>query len=242
MPVAQGGVREAVAAVRERIETGAARAGRDPASIRLIAVTKSVDPDRIAEAVLAGVGDLGENRVQEALAKVGHIPVGAAAVRWHLLGHLQHNKAGRAAALFDTVHSVDSARIGGALAARRPDERPDLDVLLEVELTGLPGHTGFTELALGEGLAALRAVPRLRVVGLMTMAPPGHDAAAARPTFARLRQLRDALQEQTGQALPELSMGMTSDFDVAVEEGSTIVRVGRAIFGERPPRDRQAQS
>jgi PLP dependent protein len=236
MPVAQGGVREAVAAVRERIAAAAGRAGRDPAAVRLIAVTKSVDTARIAQAVEAGVADLGENRVQEAVAKVEQLPAG---LRWHLLGHLQHNKAGRAAGLFDVVHSVDSVRIGEALAARRPADRGDLSVLLEVELTGLPGHTGFTEVALAGGLAALRQVPGLRVEGLMTMAPPADDPADARPTFARLRRLRDALEQQTGQPLPELSMGMTGDFDVAVEEGSTMVRVGRAIFGERPPRERR---
>ena len=234
MPVAQGGVREAVAAVRDRIEAAAGRAGRDPAAVRLIAVTKSVETARIVEAVEAGVVDLGENRVQEAVVKVERLPAG---LRWHLLGHLQQNKAGRAAALFDVVHSVDSVRIGEALAARRPEQRGVLPVLLEVELTGLPGHTGFTEAALAAGLAALRAVPGLRVEGLMTMAPPADDPAATRPTFARLRRLRDALEQQTGQPLPELSMGMTGDFDVAVEEGSTMVRVGRAIFGERPPRE-----
>ena len=236
MPVVQGGVGLAVAAVRERISAAAARAGRDPGGVRLVAVTKSVDLARIAEAVDAGVLDLGENRVQEAVAKADQLPD---AVRWHLLGHLQHNKAGRAAGLFGTVHSVDSVRIGESLAARRPEPLGDLAVLLEVELTGLAGHTGFTEAGLSAGLAALRGVPRLRVAGLMTMAPPVDDPAAARPTFARLRRLRDDLEQRSGEPLPELSMGMSSDFDVAVEEGATMVRVGRAIFGERPPRERR---
>ena len=230
-------VAEAVAAVRARIEAAAGRAGRDAQAVRLIAVTKTVDLPRIDAAVAAGVRELGENRVQEAVAKVGAV---SGEVRWHLLGHLQQNKAGRATQLFDVVHSVDSVRIAQALAVRRPDGRPDLDALLEVELTGLPGHTGFAPEAVVDALRELLDLPRLRVVGLMAMAPPVDDPELARPAFARLRRLRDELQQSRGVALPELSMGMSDDFEVAVEEGATVVRVGRAIFGERPPRREMA--
>lgn len=221
----------AVAAARRRIAVAAERAGRDPQAVRLVAVTKTVAVARIAEALACGVVDLGENRVQEAIGKRAEL--GSAGLRWHLIGHLQTNKAGRAAAMFDVVHSVDGERIASALATRRPGELEDLEVLLEVELTGLPNHTGFSEADLEAGLHAVTAVPRLRVRGLMTMAPFAPDPEGARPTFARLRAVRDRLEQATGIALPELSMGMTDDFTVAVEEGSTMVRLGRALFGPR---------
>ena len=227
------GVSASVAAVRARIAAAAERAGRDPATVRLIAVTKMVDPVRVREAIDAGVVDIGENKVQEAVGKREALPAG---LRWHLLGHLQTNKAGRAAALFDTVHSVDAERVAQALAARRPPELPDLDVLLEVELTGLPGHTGFRDAELDAAVRAIAQIPRLRLRGLMTMAPPVDDAEGARPAFARLRRIRDDLQQRTSIQLAELSMGMSADYEVAVEEGSTTVRLGRALFGERPPR------
>ena len=220
-------------AARSRIAAAAERAGRDPGTVRLVAVTKTVDAARVAEAVACGVRDLGENRVQEAAAKAAELPAG---LRWHMQGHLQTNKAARAASLFDVVHSVDSPRIAEVLSARRPEEMAALDVLVEVELTGIPGHTGVPPAALSEVARAVLALPRLRLRGLMTMAPPVEDAEAARPTFARLRELRDELAQRLGVDLPELSMGMSGDFEVAVEEGATLVRLGRALFGERPPR------
>jgi len=231
------GVGEGVEAVRQRIAAAAGRTGRDPTGVRLIAVTKAVDVAHILEAVAAGITEIGENRVQEALAKRDQVGDG---VRWHMIGHLQTNKAGRASELFDIVQSVDSERIATALAQRRPERRGDLEVLLEVELTGIAGHTGFTADTVGAALPVIAAIPGLELRGLMTMAPPVADLDQARATFARLRRLRDDLQQQSGIPLPELSMGMTEDFEVAVEEGATMVRVGRAIFGERPsPRDTQ---
>lgn len=224
------GVEAALTRVRRRITEAAERARRDPGSVRLVAVTKTVPTSRIAEALTCGVTDIGENRVQEAVSK--HAELGDV-VRWHLLGHLQTNKAGRAAALFDIVHSVDGERIATALATRRPEERGDLDVLLEVELTGLPNHTGFKADELNAGLAAVAAIPGLRVRGLMTMAPPVADPEHARPAFARLRTLRETLEQHSGRELPELSMGMSDDYWIAVEEGATMVRLGRAIFGAR---------
>jgi pyridoxal phosphate enzyme (YggS family) len=233
LTIADGGVRVRLDAARRRIAAAAARAGRDPQSVRTIAVTKTVDVGRIAEAVDAGVVDVGENRVQEALGKRAQLP---ASLRWHLIGHLQTNKAAKAASAFVMVHSVDSARVAEALAARRPPELGDLDICLEVELTGIPGRTGFNPDALAEGFEAVSAVAGLRVAGLMTMAALVDDVEQARPTFARLRRLRDDLEQRSGRWLPELSMGMSNDFEVAVEEGSTMVRLGRVIFGERPPR------
>ncbi|HEY6379866.1 MAG TPA: YggS family pyridoxal phosphate-dependent enzyme [Candidatus Dormibacteraeota bacterium] len=224
------GIEAALATVRARIAAATERAGRDQGAVRLVAVTKTVTVARIAEALACGVTDIGENRVQEAAAK--HAELGDAA-RWHLLGHLQTNKAGRASSIFDIVHSIDGERVAAALATRRPGDLGDLDVLLEVELTGLPNHTGFREAELEAGLAAVAAIPRLRVRGLMTMAPPDPDLEHARSTFARLSSLRDALQQRTGRALPELSMGMSDDYWVAVEEGATLVRLGRALFGAR---------
>jgi pyridoxal phosphate enzyme (YggS family) len=236
--LADTGVATAVEGARERIAAAAARAGRDPQSVRLVAVTKTVATARIREAVVAGVGDVGENKVQEALAKREELGDVAA---WHLIGHLQTNKAGRAAGgAFAWVHSVDSERIAHALDSRRPAELSHLDVLIEVELTGLPGRAGVDVEGLPE-LAELvmTQTSRLRLRGLMTMAGPPGDAAAteaAQRVFARLRGLRDDLASRMGTALPELSMGMSGDFEVAVEEGSTMVRLGSALFGARPPR------
>jgi pyridoxal phosphate enzyme (YggS family) len=225
---------ERLSAIRTRIAAAAERAGRDPAAVLLVAATKTLEAERVAEIVALGVHELGENRVQEAAAKSAALTDGG--LRWHLIGHLQTNKANRAAALFDVVHSVDSARVAETLSARRPDHLAPLDVLVEVELTGIPGHTGVPPAALEEVARAALAEPRLRLRGLMTMAPPVDDPDGARPTFARLRSLRDDLQQRLGAPLPELSMGMSNDFEAAVQEGATIVRLGRALFGERAPR------
>jgi PLP dependent protein len=230
---AEAALGERLAAVRARIDAAAGRAGRDPATVRLIAVTKTVQLARAAEIVALGVRDLGENRVQEAVGKAAGLPPD---VRWHLIGHLQTNKAARAAGLFDVVQSVDSERVAEALATRRPEELAPLEVLIEMELTGIAGHTGLAPERLAEVATAVAVMPRLRLSGLMTMAPLVDDPQAARPTFARLRTLRDDLQQRLGQGLPELSMGMSNDFEVAVEEGATMVRVGTGLFGERPPR------
>lgn len=225
---------ERLSAVRSRIANAAERAGRDPGAVLLVAATKTIEPARVEELIALGVRDLGENRVQEAAAKAAALP--DPSLRWHLIGHLQTNKANRAAPLFDVVHSIDSGRVAEALSSRRPDGMAPLDVLVEAELTGIPGHTGIPPEQLEDAVRTILAQPRLRLRGLMTMAPPVDDPVAARPTFARLRTLRDELQQRLGTALPELSMGMSSDYEAAVEEGATIVRLGRALFGERPPR------
>lgn len=236
-------VAERLARVRERIAVAAARAGRNPAAITLVAVTKTHPPALIAEALAAGATDLGENRVQEAAAKIPAL-AGALSPRWHLIGHLQRNKARLAVELFDLVHSVDSLRLAEALARHVPPGRR-LPVLLQVNVSGEATKEGF---ALAGGLAnraaleallpaveGILALPSLEVRGLMTIAPLGASPEAARPTFAALRELRDELARRFPAAWwEELSMGMTDDFEVAIAEGATIVRVGRAIFGERP--------
>jgi pyridoxal phosphate enzyme (YggS family) len=261
------GIASNIAAVHERIAAAARRAGRDPADVTLVAVTKTQPPELVAEAIAAGAADLGENRVQEAAAKIAALagsqdeaqPLRRAAVRWHLIGHLQRNKARLAAAPFgdasssgeagaqrvhfDLIHSVDSLRLAEALARHAPPGRAQ-PILLQVNVSGEASKEGF-DLAGGlenrQALAALLpdverivALPGLALRGLMTIAPIVDDPEQARPVFRRLRELRDELARRFPQASwDELSMGMTDDFEAAIAEGATIVRVGRAIFGER---------
>jgi pyridoxal phosphate enzyme (YggS family) len=231
--------------VRERIARAAARADRDPAAITLVAVTKTHPPEVIAEAIAAGARDLGENRVQEAALKIPPLAAAYPDARWHLIGHLQRNKAKSAIELFDMIHSIDSLRLAETLN-RLLEERAAarLPVLLQVNVSGEASKEGFDlpgGIANRAGLEALLpeverilALPCLDVRGLMTIAPIVADAEQARPVFRALRELRDELARRFPQtAWAELSMGMTDDFEAAIAEGATIVRVGRAIFGER---------
>ncbi|HEY6570967.1 MAG TPA: YggS family pyridoxal phosphate-dependent enzyme [Candidatus Limnocylindrales bacterium] len=217
--------------VLERIERAARRAGRDPAAVTLVAVSKTVPAERAQAAIDAGLRTLGENRVQEAATKIPATSGGT----WHLVGPLQSNKAGRAVELFDTIQSVDSlglARRLDRLARERSPGRP-LPVLLQVNVADDPAKAGFTPDAATGALPELLRLPNVRVDGLMTIGPLVDSPEAARPTFVALRRLAETLcagQPALGAAL---SMGMSDDFEVAVEEGATIVRVGRAIFGER---------
>ena len=194
----------------------------------LVAVSKTVPAERLVEAFAAGITTFGENRVQEALAKADAVP-GAS---WHLVGPLQSNKARRAAALFDVIQTVDSvelaARLSQVVAAGG-----SLSVLLQVNVDADPAKTGFSPAGVAEGLAAILTLPGLRVEGLMTVGRLVEIAEEARPTFRALRELSERLRADHPRLGPALSMGMTDDFEVAVEEGATIVRVGRAIFGER---------
>jgi PLP dependent protein len=217
--------------IRARIDAAAQRAGRDPAAVSLIAITKGTPAAGVDAAIAAGVENIGENRVQEAADKQRQVTNIA---RWHLVGHLQTNKAARAATLFDVVHSVDSRRVADALSANRPPGRDPMVVLLEVELTGLPTRFGVPEADVEDVIHQLVNVPAIHLMGLMTIAPHAEDPEGARPFFSRLRHLRDHMQHVSGWALPELSMGMSDDYEVAVEEGATMVRIGRAIFGSRP--------
>ena len=218
-------IAERLAAVRAEIAQICERADRDPGEVRLIAVSKTHPPETIREALAAGQIEFGENRVQEGLAKLDELAGSEA--RIHLIGHLQRNKA-RFAGRFASVQSIDSVRLAEAVA-RQLDAPPNppLDALLEVNVAGETSKQGFDPAELESAFAQITALPQLRVRGLMTIAPLAAEAEQARPVFRRLRELRDAL------GLPELSMGMSNDYAVAIEEGATIVRIGRAVFGER---------
>jgi PLP dependent protein len=218
--------------VRARIARAAGRAGRDPTSIRLIAVSKTFPAEFVRAAAAAGQIDFGENKVQEALLKMEQ--TADLALRWHLIGHLQSNKA-KKAARFDVVHSIDEAAL-----VRRLDEAADasarrMDLLVQVDLAGEATKHGATEDALAGIFDAVRSARACRCVGLMIIPPAVDEPEAARPYFQALRGVRDRLLARGVDAgmLQELSMGMSHDFEVAVEEGSTLVRVGTAIFGGR---------
>jgi hypothetical protein len=218
--------------VRRRFTAAARRAGRDPASVRLVAVSKTVDLDRIRQAVAAGQSLFGENYLQEARDKIAALGPG---VSWHMVGHLQSKKAKGAVELFDLIHSVDRLKVAQALeeaAARRGKVQ---EVLLQVNLAGEESKSGAPPEAVPELLRELGRLPHLLLTGLMTMTPWFSDPESARPYYRALRELRDRLRhlKVMDSPLHELSMGMSGDFEVAVEEGATLVRVGTAIFGSR---------
>ncbi len=221
------------AAVEARIDAAAKRAGRDPASVRLVAVSKTVPAARVRAAVAAGLDVLGENRVQEAAAKIPDVP-GAS---WHLVGPLQGNKARRAVQLFDVIQSLDGLDLARRLDRLAGEMRPGrpLPVLLQVNVAGDVAKAGFSPAGVAEALPALSGLANLRLDGLMTIGRLVTDPQDARPTFVALRTLSDRLRSESPALGPALSMGMSDDFEVAVEEGATIVRVGRALFGDRPP-------
>jgi pyridoxal phosphate enzyme (YggS family) len=231
-------LRERLAEIRRRIDSSARAAHRAPEEVELIAVSKTHPPAVLLEAIEAGVNALGENRVQEAEAKIAEL--GRERVRWHLIGHLQANKARRAVQLFDVIHSLDSSALAQRLDRMCEAEgRAELPVLIQVDPAGEAAKSGASEEELPELVATVTACEHLRLLGLMTLPPFFDDAEQARPYFKRLRELRDALQSSGafGAARGALSMGMSHDFEVAIEEGATMVRVGTAIFGERaaPP-------
>ena len=215
-------VRERLAEVSGRIERAAARAGRDPRSITLVAVTKVFPASAICEAYEAGVRDFGENYVQEFETKAPEVR-DLAGARFHMIGHLQSNKARKAAELFQVIETVDSAR----LAHRLDEAAQPLDIMLEVKLSAEQAKSGADPAELAAIIAAVRASKNLRLLGLMTMPPWWDDAELSRPYFRRLRELG----AQHG--LPHLSMGMSHDFEVAIEEGATLIRIGTALFGKR---------
>jgi pyridoxal phosphate enzyme (YggS family) len=219
--------------VRERIDTAARRSRRDASSIRLVLASKMQPPAAIRAAWRAGARDFGENYVQEAVSKRAELQAllsikDLADIRWHLIGHLQNNKA-KVAARASLIHSIDSARLVDAL--ERAQKSPRVRGLVEVNLGAESSKSGVAPDAVASLLDASRG--KIEIVGLMTIPPPAPTPELARPYFARLREMRDRLAIQTGLALSELSMGMSDDFEIAIEEGATIVRVGRAVFGER---------
>jgi hypothetical protein len=229
-------IADRVAAVRERISRAAVRASREPSSVTLVAVSKTFPAADVRAAFSAGVRDFGENRVQEAEPKIEALAdLGAAGLRWHLIGHLQSNKARRAAALFDVVQSVDSLDLGRRLARVAQDAGRELRALVQVDLAGEETKFGLPEQELMPALEALRGSAGIRVEGLMVLPPFFEEPEQARPYFRRLRGLLEQAAAAGLLAGSELSMGMSHDFEIAVEEGATMVRVGTAIFGGRPP-------
>jgi PLP dependent protein len=214
--------------VRQTIARSAQRAGRDPIDVVLVAVTKGFPVERIREAIADGLRIFGENRVQEAIPKIDEI--GPADVDWHLIGHLQTNKIKFIEGRFRMVQSVDSAALAEALDGRL---QSPLDVLVEVNVAEEPQKTGASPADLAAVASAVQATQHLRLRGLMTVAPMVEDPEAVRSIFRRLRLLRDETSQRLGMPLPVLSMGMTDDYAVAVEEGATMLRLGRALFGPR---------
>lgn len=213
--------------VRERISAAADRAGRESDEIKLIAVSKTHGADLVREAIAAGSVAFGENKIQEAEGKIAD--VGRDAAEWHLIGHLQSNKARKAVQLFDVIHTLDSLELALRLERICIEEKRDrLDVLIQVDLAGEASKNGLPEADLNELAEYLRTCERLRFVGLMIIPPYFDDAQDVRPYFQKLRELRDRI-------IPggELSMGMSHDLEIAVEEGATMVRVGTDIFGQR---------
>ncbi|MEN6627998.1 MAG: YggS family pyridoxal phosphate-dependent enzyme [Candidatus Sumerlaeia bacterium] len=219
-----------LAAVRARIEAAAARAGRDPREVTLVAISKTNPAEAVREAMAAGQLVFGENRIQEALPKIE--AVGGAA-RWHLVGHLQSNKARQAVGRFELIHSVDSVGLIHELNERAAAAGLVQKILLQINVSGEASKFGAPPEALGELLGAVACAPHLAAEGLMTIPPFTDDPETSRPHFIRLRGLLDAIPANAPLTARHLSMGMSDDFEVAIEEGATLVRVGTAIFGAR---------
>jgi PLP dependent protein len=215
--------------VRERIGDAALRTGRDPATITLVGCKPSTADD-VLEAVSYGLTEIGENRVQEAAAKAPHVAArGNTAVHWHLIGHLQTNKVRSAIELFETVQSVDSVRLAQKLSETTPTP---LRAFLEVQFVRQPDRFGFTADTIGDAFDTIAGLPRINVAALMTVAPLGLDPDGTRRVFRTLREIRDRIENAHPDRAPlGLSMGMTNDYEIAIEEGATVVRIGRAIFG-----------
>lgn len=222
-------IKENLYRVMERIERAALRSGRDPKGIKLVAVSKTVEVDRIREAIEAGASILGENYVQEAKEKIEEI---GRQVAWHFIGHLQTNKAKYAAGLFDMVHSVDGVALAEELNRRAEKIDRRIRILVEVNLSGEVTKFGSEESEVTKLVERILQLKNLSLGGLMTMPPYFDDPEMSRPYYVRLREMKERLV-QKGIPLEELSMGMSNDFEVAIEEGATFVRVGTAIFGPR---------
>jgi len=219
--------------VRERIAAACARAGREPSSVTLVAVTKGQPPELISEAARLGLTLFGENKIQEAKAK---IPLCLGRLRWHFIGHLQTNKCREAVELFEMVQSVDSLHVAEELNKRAEQAAKTLPILMEVNIVGEASKFGYRPEKLRTELSQLNALPRLEIHGLMTVPPWSSEPENVRPVFRQLRELKLECEQILGAPLPHLSMGMTGDFEIASEEGATMVRIGTALFGERKKR------
>ena len=212
------------------MQDAAHRVGRQVSDVRLVAVSKTYPPAVIQEAWNSGQHVFGENRVQDALPKIAELPAEA---EWHFIGHLQSNKIRKALPAFTLIHGVDNREIAIQINRIAGEIGLTANVLLEINVSGEATKFGFSTTDLRQNLEGLLCLPNIRINGLMTMAPYSEDPETARPVFSKLRILRDELAAQSGQALPELSMGMSGDFEVAIQEGATIVRIGSSIFGHR---------
>jgi hypothetical protein len=236
-------IQQHIRSVQQTMEQACVRSGRNPVDVTLIAVSKTHPAEAVLEAVDAGLQHFGENRVEESELKIPVVSAQAdKPLHWHMIGHVQSRKAKQVVPLFDVVHSVDSLKLAGKLSETLPTGK-SLDILLEMNVSGETSKDGFAafswqdnSIILDEVMQFARQIsllPALRVIGLMTMAPIVPNREDARPVFTSLRYLRDTLQERLEIPLPHLSMGMTDDYPVAIEEGATMIRVGRAIFGDR---------
>ncbi len=225
-------IRDNLERVRERIERAAERAGRTPGEITVVAVTKTHGSDVVEEAIRAGIGDVGENRMQEFLRKADAVDLPC---RWHLVGHLQTNKVNKAVGRFALVHSIDSIRLAEKLAVAGERAGIATDVLCEVNTSGEESKYGFQPDETPEACGRIAELPGLRLRGLMTVGPWVSDQSVVAEAFVTLRRLKERIERESegDLVLDHLSMGMTDDFEIAIEEGSTIVRLGRVLFGER---------
>ena len=220
--------------VRARIADAASRAGRNPEDIKLVVVSKTVEVDKIKQAIKVGATILGENYVQEARNKIKEIGQGA---RWDFIGHLQSNKAKPAVDLFEMIHSVDRLSLAQEINRVAEKKRKRIRILIQVNISGEETKSGIASQRISPLVREIASMSNLSLEGLMTMPPYFDDPEKARPYFTALRELRDTILEKNKEGInvKELSMGMSGDFEVAIEEGSTLVRIGAAIFGERPP-------
>jgi pyridoxal phosphate enzyme (YggS family) len=219
--------------VRERIALAAAKAGRSADDVELVAVSKTHEVEKVREAIEAGQSLFGESKVQEARVKIPELPSN---LRWHFVGHLQKNKIRHALPLFELIHSIDSLALAQDVNRIAEDEGLHPRVLLEVNVAGEGSKFGFNPAKLRAEMESLLALPRLSILGLMCIPPVAEEAETSRKYFVELRELRDRLQKEFHVDLAQLSMGMTQDFAIAIEEGASLVRVGTAIFGERTRR------
>jgi pyridoxal phosphate enzyme (YggS family) len=232
-PMSQSLIAKNLKTVKDKIAQAALRAGRNPQEVQLVTVSKTVSGEQIQQAIEAGVTILGENYIQEARKKIEEL---GNAVRWDFIGHLQSNKASYAIDLFEVIHSVDRLSLARALSTRAAKKSKTVRILVQVNISGEEAKSGIDTDGVNTLVNQIASLPNLTLEGLMTMPPYFTDPEKARPYFAALRELRDTLMAEQGNRinLKELSMGMSGDFEVAIEEGATLVRVGTAIFGKRP--------
>jgi pyridoxal phosphate enzyme (YggS family) len=222
--------------IQQRIRAACARAGRDPVGVTLLAVAKNHPPEAVRAAADLGLSLFGENRVQEAKAK---IPLCPGRLRWHMIGHLQSNKCRDAVHFFEMIQSVDSLALAQEISKCCDKAAKTMPVLLEVNIAGEGSKFGYSPAPLLAELAQINALPRLEIHGLMTVAPWTPEPEKVRPVFRQLRELKEQCEQILGAPLPHLSMGMSGDFEIAIEEGATLVRIGSALFGPRPKPDKK---